>query len=114
VVSGAEADDGEGKAGTTDGFYPAVQAAENQRSHGHNDSGSFIVSHDGNPVFIDLVPEAYSVKRFGPDRYSLWTMQSAFHILPTVGGVMQSSANPQYSSARMDLAATWLWFLIRR
>ena len=84
------------RAGTTDGFYLAVQAAQNQRSHGHNDSGSFIVFHDGKPVFIDVGPEAYSAKTFGPDRYSLWTMQSAFHNLPTVGGVMQSGSKAEY------------------
>ncbi len=40
------------KAGTVDGFYLAVQAASNGRSHGHDDSGSFIVFHDGEPVII--------------------------------------------------------------
>ena len=77
------------KAGSSDGFYLAVQAANNNRSHGHNDSGSFIVFHDGEPVFIDVGVEAYTAKTFGPDRYSIWTMQSAYHNLPTVGGVMQ-------------------------
>ena len=92
------------KAGTTDGFYLAVRAAENQRGHGHNDSGSFIVFQDGRPVFIDVGPEAYSAKTFGPERYSLWTMQSAFHNLPTVGGVMQSSLKAQYKAT--DVAHT--------
>jgi hypothetical protein len=76
-------------AGTTDGFYLAVQAANNGRSHGHNDSGSFIVFHDGEPVFIDVGVEAYTAKTFSPERYTIWTMQSAFHNLPTIGGVMQ-------------------------
>lgn len=77
------------KSGTGDGFYLAVQATNNNRSHGHNDSGSFIIFHDGEPVFIDVGVEAYTAKTFGPDRYSIWTMQSAYHNLPTVGGVMQ-------------------------
>ncbi len=77
-------------------FIPRCRRQKINAVTGNNDSGSFIVSHDGNPVFIDLVPEAYSVKRFGPDRYSLWTMQSAFHNLPTAGGVMPSSAEPPY------------------
>src|SRR5438067_13068774 len=77
------------KAATTDGFYLAAQAASNGRSHGHNDSGSFIVFHDGNPVIIDPGVEAYTAKTFSPQRYTIWTMQSAYHNLPTIGGVMQ-------------------------
>jgi hypothetical protein len=77
------------KAATTDGFYLAAQAASNGRSHGHNDSGSFIVFHDGSPVIIDPGVEAYTAKTFSPERYTIWTMQSAYHNLPTIGGVMQ-------------------------
>ncbi len=77
------------KEGSSDGFYIASQAASNGRSHGHNDSGSFIVFHNGEPVFIDVGPEAYTAKTFSKDRYTLWPMQSAYHNLPTIGGVMQ-------------------------
>lgn len=77
------------KAGMTDGFYLAVQAASNGRSHGHNDSGSYIIFHDGDPVIIDPGVEAYTAKTFSSERYTIWTMQSAFHNLPTIGGVMQ-------------------------
>jgi len=86
------------KASTTDGFYLAAQAANNNRSHGHNDSGSFIVFHDGEPVFIDVGVEAYTAKTFSPERYSIWTMQSAFHNLPTIGGVMQQANAPHAAS----------------
>jgi hypothetical protein len=75
--------------GSAKGFYLAMQAASNGRSHGHNDSGSFIVYYDGTPVIIDVGVEAYSAKTFGPERYSLWTMQSAYHNLPQIGDVMQ-------------------------
>jgi Heparinase II/III-like protein len=75
--------------GSAAGFYLAAQAASNGRSHSHNDSGSFIVFHNGEPVFIDVGPEAYTAKTFSKDRYTLWTMQSAYHNLPTIGGVMQ-------------------------
>lgn len=84
------------KTGSSDGFYLAVQAAANLRSHGHNDSGSFIVFHDGEPVFIDVGVEAYTAKTFSAERYSIWTMQSAYHNLPTVGGVMQAGLLPRY------------------
>jgi hypothetical protein len=75
--------------GSADGFYVALQAASNGRPHGHNDSGSFIVFHDGEPVFIDVGVGTYTAQTFNQDRYKLWTMQSAFHNLPTIGGVMQ-------------------------
>ena len=96
-------------AGTTDGFYLAVQAASNGRSHGHNDSGSFIVFHDGEPVIIDPGVEAYTAKTFSPERYTIWTMQSAFHNLPTIGGVMQHEGDAYAASevkyATADAAA---------
>jgi hypothetical protein len=81
------------KEGTTDGFYLAMQAAPNQRSHGHNDSGSFIVFHDGNPVIVDIGPEAYTAPRYK------FSVQSAYHNLPTVGGVMQNSKSPNYRAS---------------
>jgi len=78
---------------TTDGFYLAMQAAPNQRPHGHNDSGSFIVFHDGNPIFVDIGPEAYTAARYK------FSVQSAYHNLPTVGGVMQNNKSPNYRAS---------------
>lgn len=77
------------KADSADGMYMAVLAANNGRSHSHNDTGSYILYLDGKPVTIDVGVEAYTAKTFSPDRYSIWTMQSGYHNLPTVGGVMQ-------------------------
>jgi hypothetical protein len=79
------------KAGTTDGMYVAVLASNNGRSHSHNDTGNFVIYQDGQPLVIDVGVEAYTAKTFSPDRYSIWTMQSAYHNLPTVGGVTQHS-----------------------
>lgn len=79
--------------GKTDGFYLAMQAAPNQRAHGHNDSGSFIVFHDGNPLFIDIGPEAYTAPRYK------FSVQSGYHNLPTVGGVMQNNESPRYCAS---------------
>jgi hypothetical protein len=90
------------KAGSSDGFYLAAQAAPNMRSHGHNDSGSFMVFHNGNPVFIDVGVEAYTAKTFGPDRYSIWTMQSAYHTLPTINGVMQTGNKANYRASEIQ------------
>ena len=70
-------------------MYFAVLAANNGRSHSHNDTGSYIIYQDCQPVAIDVGVEAYTAKTFSPDRYTIWTMQSAYHNLPTIGGVMQ-------------------------
>lgn len=77
------------KAGSTAGMYVAVLASNNGRSHSHNDTGNFVIYADGQPVAIDVGVEAYTAKTFSKDRYSIWTMQSAYHNLPTVGGVME-------------------------
>lgn len=84
------------KAGSIDGFYMALQAAPNLRSHGHNDSGSFIIFHDGEPVFVDAGTQAYTAQTFSNDRYKIWIMQSAYHNLPTIGGHMQTTGEPKY------------------
>jgi hypothetical protein len=78
-------------ASSPNGMYFAALAANNGRSHSHNDTGSYIIYQDGEPVAIDVGVEAYTAQTFGPDRYKLWTMQSAFHNLPTIGGVMQKN-----------------------
>jgi hypothetical protein len=44
---------------------------------------------DGRPVFIDVGVETYTAKTFGKDRYSIWTMQSAYHNVPLINGIMQ-------------------------
>jgi hypothetical protein len=77
------------RAHSAEGMYFAVLAAHNGRSHSHNDTGSYIIYQDGQPVAIDVGVEAYTAKTFSPDRYSIWTMQSAWHNLPTIGDVMQ-------------------------
>jgi hypothetical protein len=88
------------KADTTDGMYVAVLASNNGRSHSHNDTGNFVIYQDGEPVTIDVGVEAYTAKTFGPERYSIWTMQSAYHNLPTVGGVMEHSGVEYAASER--------------
>lgn len=77
------------KEGSADGMYFAVLAANNGRSHTHCDTGSYIIYQDGQPVAIDVGVEAYTAKTFSTERYTIWTMQSAYHNLPTIGGVMQ-------------------------
>ena len=52
---------------------------------------------------IDVGVETYTAKTFSSKRYEIWTMQSAFHNLPTINGVMQA-AGRQYRSARRELS----------
>jgi len=85
------------KAGSTGGFYFAAQGGHNAESHNHNDVGNFVVFLNGNPVLIDVGVETYTAKTFSSHRYEIWTMQSAFHNLPTINGVMQA-AGRQYEA----------------
>ena len=78
-------------AGSTKGLYIAAKGGHNDESHNHNDVGNFIVYADGEPVLIDVGVETYTAKTFSGSRYDIWTMQSAFHNLPTVNGVMQKN-----------------------
>ncbi|MEI6422673.1 MAG: heparinase II/III family protein, partial [Lentisphaerota bacterium] len=79
------------KAGTPSGFYLAAKAGHNDGSHNHNDVGNFIVYWNGRPAIIDVGVETYTSKTFSPERYSIWTMQSAWHNLPAVNGVQQAA-----------------------
>ncbi len=77
--------------GTAEGLFVAAKGGHNAESHNHNDVGNFIVYVDGKPVFVDAGVETYTRKTFSPQRYEIWTMQSAYHtLLPTIDGVMQS------------------------
>lgn len=76
-------------AGSPEGLFLAAQGGHNDESHNHNDVGNFVVYSDGEPVIIDVGVETYTAKTFGKDRYSLWTMQSGYHNLPTINGVSQ-------------------------
>ena len=105
--------------GTTDGLYVAAWAGHNGQSHNHNDVGNFIVFASGEPVLVDVGAPTYTAQTFGRRRYEIWAMQSAFHNLPTVTGVMQAAGREaaardvSYSVAegaaelRMDIAPAY-------
>lgn len=78
------------KALSPDGFFVAMKGGHNAESHNHNDVGHYIVYIDGDPVLVDAGVEAYTGKTFSAERYEIWTMQSAYHSLPTIDGLMQS------------------------
>ncbi len=76
--------------GAAQGFYVALKGGHNEESHNHNDIGAFVVYADGKPLLVDIGVEEYTAKTFGPHRYDIWTMQSAFHnLLPTVNDAQQ-------------------------
>jgi hypothetical protein len=107
------------KAGSPDGLYLAAQGGHNAESHNHNDVGNFIVFANGKPALIDVGVETYTAKTFSSKRYEIWTMQSGWHNLPTVNGVMQSAgrafaardvkhtATPDATEFTLDIAAAW-------
>ena len=81
------------------GLYVAAWGGHNAQSHNHNDVGNLIVYGDGKPVLIDLGVETYSAKTFSSQRYDIWTMQSAYHNLPTINGVMQAAGREYQAKA---------------
>jgi len=83
---------------SVEGFYVAAKGGHNAESHNHNDVGNFVVYYDGSPVIIDVGVETYTAKTFSKDRYSIWTMQSAYHNLPTINGVMQKDGREYQAS----------------
>ena len=58
-------------------------------SHNHNDVGNFVIYVDGQPAVIDVGGGTYNAKYFGPDRYTIWNLQSQWHTCPTINGVQQ-------------------------
>ena len=101
------------------GFYLAAKGGHNAESHNHNDVGNFVIYLDGEPVVIDVGVETYTAKTFSKDRYSIWTMQSAYHNLPTINGFMQHegaefrskdvsySADDNAASLSLDIAGAY-------
>jgi hypothetical protein len=79
------------QAGSEHGFFLAAKGGHNDESHNHNDVGHFIVYRDGLPLLVDVGVETYTRKTFSPERYEIWTMQSSYHALPTIGGTMQQN-----------------------
>mgnify|MGYP001377364734 CR=1 FL=1 len=105
--------------GTAEGFFLAAKGGHNAESHNHNDVGNFIAYADGRPILIDIGVETYSRRTFSSQRYEIWTMQSAWHNLPTIGGVMQNpgrqfvagdvhyEADDDHAQLRLDIAKAY-------
>ncbi len=91
--------------GSIHGLYVAAKGGHNAESHNHNDVGNFIVYADGIPAIIDVGVETYTAKTFSDQRYEIWTMQSAFHNLPTINGIMQKNGR-EYEAKGIRYNAT--------
>lgn len=87
VMAAREQDDNKG-------LYLAAKGGYNDEGHNHNDVGQFIVYANGDPILIDAGVGTYTAKTFGTNRYSIWTMQSAYHNLPTINGYKQKEGTP--------------------
>ncbi len=79
-------------------LFLAVKGGHNDESHNHNDVGQYIIYTHDRPLIVDIGCGEYTKETFGPNRYDIWTMQSRFHNVPEVRGVMQSYGS-QYRAA---------------
>jgi hypothetical protein len=70
-------------------FFLAAKGGYNAESHNHNDAGTFSLWIDNTPILIDAGVGTYVRQTFGPERYSIWTMRSNYHNLPSINGVEQ-------------------------
>lgn len=83
--------------------FLSVKAGGNGDNHNHNDTGSFTIYKHGKPFLIDVGVETYSEKTFSNRRYEIWTMQSAYHNLPTINGYMQKDG-PMYQAKNVKVS----------
>ena len=107
------------EAGSAKGLFVSAKGGHNQESHNHNDIGNFIVYLDGQPMIIDVGVETYTRKTFSNRRYEIWTMQSAYHNLPSINGVKQKdgrnfaardvsySSKNNYAQLKLDIAGAY-------
>lgn len=71
-------------------LYLACKGGHNAESHNHNDVGSFLLFHRGEPVVVDAGNMTYTAQTFSSQRYTLWNTRSRNHNLPLIGGVEQA------------------------
>ncbi|MFT3825286.1 MAG: heparinase II/III family protein [Chitinophagaceae bacterium] len=93
------------QAGSAKGFYFSALAGHNDESHNHNDVGTCVVFYDGQPLLIDIGSETYTRQTFGPERYTIWTMRSAYHNVPLINGVEQKEG-AKYTSRNVSFTDT--------
>ncbi|MFE4663417.1 heparinase, partial [Streptomyces hydrogenans] len=77
--------------GSTEGLTLAAKGGHNGEHHNHRDVGSAVVALDGVPLLVDAGQPTYTAKTFGPDRYGIRAMQSAWHNVPAPFGLEQGT-----------------------
>lgn len=97
--------------------FLAVKGGYNAESHNHNDAGTFSLWVNQSPVLIDAGVGTYVRQTFGPERYSIWTMRSNYHNLPSINNVEQAfgkeykarniKINSKNKSIVMDIAGAY-------
>ena len=93
------------QANSSKGFYLGCIAADNGKSHTHNDTGNIWIYLDGEPVLIDLGNVQYTYQSFNMHRFEQQGVQSAYHNLPTINGVQQGNGSA-YRATGHKYAAT--------
>lgn len=98
-------------------FFVAAKGGHNAESHNHNDVGTFSLYFQETPIVIDAGVGTYTRQTFGPERYSIWTMQSGYHNLPVINGTEQKNgaeykakevnANPARKSVTIDISGAY-------
>lgn len=83
---------------TESGVFIAIKGGHNAESHNHNDVGNFVLYVNGQPVIVDAGVETYTRFTFSSERYTIWTMQSCHHNLPTINGYDQLPGKNRCSS----------------
>jgi len=71
------------------GLYLSLKGHHNSASHNHLDVGNFVIFCDGDPIFIDAGVGTYTARTFNQERYTIWSMRSEYHNVPTINGIDQ-------------------------
>ncbi|WP_380173685.1 heparinase II/III family protein [Kineococcus sp. DHX-1] len=85
----------------SDSLSVGVKGGHDDEHHNHCDVGSVVVALRGVPVVVDPGRPTYTAATFGSGRYGIWTMGSAWHSVPQLGGVDQA---PGRSSSAREFA----------
>lgn len=87
-----------------EGFFLSLKTGHNGESHNHNDVGNYIIYYHGLPLIVDIGVGTYTKDTFSEKRYSIWTMQSAYHNIPLINGCMQKEGQ-EYGSKEVDFTS---------
>lgn len=71
------------------GLYLAAKASNNAQPHGHNDTGSFVIFCNGQPLLVDPGMDIYSAFGWNPDICPY--RHARYHNMPIINGYAQQS-----------------------